>query len=101
MTLRERVARHHDPDAFNEAVRIAPYNRERRKAHALKFADAAIAIVLEEAAKDGEFALGQLRHAYAHMSEGRPTGKHKEFADGLIAPAIRWIERLRALQDKS
>lgn len=37
--------------------------------------------------------LGNLRHAYTNLSDGNVT-KQKEFADGLIAPAIRDIERL-------
>jgi hypothetical protein len=35
--------------------------------------------------------LAQLRHAYAHLVAGRVTNQ-KEFADGLIAPAIRHLE---------
>jgi hypothetical protein len=37
--------------------------------------------------------IAQLRHAYMHLAAGRVT-KQKMFADGLIAPAIRFLERM-------
>jgi hypothetical protein len=39
------------------------------------------------------FYLAQLRHAYAHLVDGG-VGRQKEFADGLISPAIRWLESM-------
>lgn len=36
--------------------------------------------------------LAQLRHAYAHLAAGRVIDQ-REFADGLIAPAIRFLEQ--------
>jgi len=38
--------------------------------------------------------LGQLRHAYAILME-QPLKKQKMFADGLIAPQIRRLEKLQ------
>lgn len=40
-----------------------------------------------------EHDIAQLRHAYAHLKAGRVT-KQAEFADGLIAPVIRNMERM-------
>lgn len=39
------------------------------------------------------FEIAQLRHAYMRLVAGRVV-KQKEFADGLIAPTIRFLERL-------
>ena len=41
-----------------------------------------------------DFQIGQLRHAYAHLRAERVV-KQREFADGLIAPAIRLLEKMR------
>jgi hypothetical protein len=40
------------------------------------------------------FHIAQLRHAYAHLMTERVID-HRRFADGLIAPAIEYFERLR------
>lgn len=37
------------------------------------------------------FQIAQLRHAYAHLKAGRVKNQ-AEFADGLIAPAIEYLE---------
>ena len=36
--------------------------------------------------------IGQLRHAYMHLS-GQTVKRQKEFADGLISPAIQEFEK--------
>jgi hypothetical protein len=41
-----------------------------------------------------DFAIAQLRHAYTHLKCGRVV-RQQEFADGLISPQIRRLERLR------
>ncbi len=38
-----------------------------------------------------KFYLAQLRHAYAHLAAGRVVNQ-KEFADGLLSPAIKELE---------
>lgn len=40
-----------------------------------------------------EFPLAQLRHAYEHLCAGRVL-KQRELAEGLIGPAIRYLEKL-------
>ena len=47
----------------------------------------------DETSAVGGWVLAQLRHAYAHLAAERVT-KQREFADGLIAPAIRALEAL-------
>jgi hypothetical protein len=42
-----------------------------------------------------EYEIAQLRHAYTHLIAER-VRLQREFADGLIAPAIRMLERLAA-----
>lgn len=44
------------------------------------------------------FHLAQLRHAYAHLSTGK-VNMQKELADGLIAPAIRYLEERHGEQE--
>lgn len=39
------------------------------------------------------FHLAQLRHAYSHLMAERVTDQ-RQFADGLIAPAIEYLETL-------
>lgn len=50
---------------------------------------------LKRAAGQQDYVIAQLRHAYEHLSAGRVTNQ-REFADGLIAPAIRFLERASA-----
>jgi hypothetical protein len=45
--------------------------------------------------KDLDFQVAQLRHAYAQLKSG-PVRDQREFADGLIAPAIRFLEAMEA-----
>jgi hypothetical protein len=40
-----------------------------------------------------EYQIAQLRHAYKHLAAGRVINQ-REFADGLIAPAIQLLERM-------
>ena len=40
---------------------------------------------------DLDYQLSQLRHAYSLLVNGH-VKNHKQFADGLIAPAIRLLE---------
>lgn len=42
-----------------------------------------------------EFHLAQLRHAYSHLMAERVRNQ-REFADGLIAPVIRYLETKEA-----
>lgn len=44
--------------------------------------------------RDLRFAIGQLRHAYTHLLAGR--GANAEFANGLISPEIKRLERMVA-----
>ena len=47
-----------------------------------------------------EYHIAQLRHAYSHLMAERVTDQ-RQFADGLIAPAIRAFERhLSTIDDK-
>lgn len=41
---------------------------------------------------DLKWALAQLRHAYSHLAAERVINQ-REFADGLIAPVIRFLEK--------
>lgn len=59
--------------------------------HSVQAADAVLVTLSRHLA----FETAQLRHAYHHMLEGRPgPGSHKEFANGLLAPAIRRLEEI-------
>jgi hypothetical protein len=40
-----------------------------------------------------EFHIAQLRHAYAHLMAERVKDQ-REFAEGLIAPVIEYLERM-------
>lgn len=49
----------------------------------------------DEDRKSLEFHVAQLRHAYTHLKAERVM-RQGEFANGLISPAIRAIERVLA-----
>lgn len=41
-----------------------------------------------------DFEIAQLRHAYSHLVAERVKNQ-REFAEGLIAPVIEWLEGLQ------
>ena len=51
-----------------------------------------------DAIKGLKFQLAQLRHAYTHLAAGTVVDQ-KQFADGLIAPAIRRLEEYIDAED--